>query len=86
MSTGIQSLAMTAPAVSLSPPLRFSAMTPPALSCLGTEMPLPGTFALSPATIDFSMFCKAEYATLSLALTVVPSILLKPMLAPTKAA
>ena len=60
VSTGIHSLLMVPPAVSFWPPLRFSAITAPATSCLGTEMPLPGTLAALPATMDDWMFCSAE--------------------------
>src|SRR2546427_3145865 len=37
VSTGIHSLLMAAPAVSFWPPRRFSAITAPALSCLGMD-------------------------------------------------
>ena len=60
VSTGIHSLLMAAPAVSFWPPRRFSAITAPALSCLGMDTPLPATFSASPATMDFSQFCRAE--------------------------
>ena len=79
MSTGTHSLSIAAPPVSFWPAARFNAYTAPARG--------PVTWmSVVPSVIEPWMYDMAEYATLSLALTVVPSILVKPRLPPTKAA
>ncbi|MNQ88493.1 hypothetical protein D3C85_1037570 [compost metagenome] len=57
---GTQSLLMDLPSVSFWPPARLCAITPPALSFLGSAMLLAADQPLPPLTIESWMFCSAE--------------------------